>query len=584
MGTRMTDNDPTGSLDDDLQARVLKLSSRAKSILGSHPRTRGLVAGLPRVDTSPLRIALLGPYSAGKSMLIAALLRLPSADVDELTDAAPKTDEPTEYSWDGAILVDLPGTLSGNDAHANSARRGVRRADALMLVTTSELPGEAETRALRRALDADGFADRSVVVINKMHAENSDPEVILDEIRQRLGPFADRVPIVRTDAKDYVDAINDPDLTEDQREMLIAASGVDALDAALHRIVDVGVDGIRPNAQAFELVRVLEDAEQRWALDGEELAATNAANKVEAALSQTEERVLTALKIESERVASVIRTAGNRIAMSVSEKDGNPSEEFVRDADEQRAGAISNFEAALASSMQSAFDALTAAYGADVPEPDPWTFVLDSPTDVAGVAPDAESPLERNVLEAAKAVVKDGAGRLRDAVGKVAISSEKGGLADKVAVRLHNTRVGHKLLGGGKVGVEAGKFKPWGRGKAADKVAGAAGKLQWAALVIGPALDLKGLTDDHMKRAKIDKHREKISGEFDENARRTRKELSDAGTEWLSGWVASVEQSLSGLTDRGAEIIAEREAALGEIEALRYEAEDVARAALPPGT
>ena len=48
-------------------------------------------------------------------------------------------------------------------------------------------------------------------MINKMHAENSDPEVILDEIRQRLGPFADRVPIVRTDAKDYVDAINDPD-------------------------------------------------------------------------------------------------------------------------------------------------------------------------------------------------------------------------------------------------------------------------------------------------------------------------------------------------------------------------------------
>ena len=75
--------------------------------------------------------------------------------------------------------------------------------------------------------------------------------------------------------------------------------------------------------------------------------------------------------------------------MSVSEKDGNPSEEFVRDADEQRAGAISNFEAALASSMQAAFDALTAEYGADVPEPDPWTFVLDSPTDVVDVSPDA---------------------------------------------------------------------------------------------------------------------------------------------------------------------------------------------------
>ena len=75
-------------------------------------------------------------------------------------------------------------------------------------------------------------------------------------------------------------------LTEGQREMLIAASGVDALDAALHRIIDVGVDGIRPKAQAFELLRVLEDAEQRWVLDGEELSrCAKSRSKVEATLS-----------------------------------------------------------------------------------------------------------------------------------------------------------------------------------------------------------------------------------------------------------------------------------------------------------
>ncbi|WP_206316435.1 GTPase domain-containing protein, partial [Streptomyces sp. C1-2] len=153
---------------------MLELSARAEEALNAHSRTRDLTAALPRTDTSPLRIALLGPYSAGKSTLIAALLRLPAAEVEKIVDAAPKTREATPYPWNGVILVDLPGTLSGDGTHFAAARRGVRGADALMIVTTSELPGEAETEAVLQALDADGFADRSVVVVNKMNAENSD--------------------------------------------------------------------------------------------------------------------------------------------------------------------------------------------------------------------------------------------------------------------------------------------------------------------------------------------------------------------------------------------------------------------------
>ncbi|MFT4187483.1 MAG: hypothetical protein QM621_02745 [Aeromicrobium sp.] len=157
-------------------------------------------------------------------------------------------------------LLDLPGTLSGEDAHTARAREGLRSAAALVIVTTSELPGEAETAAIRAALDADSFVGRSLVVVNKINAENSDPALILDEVRLRLGPFADRVPVVATDALDHIEAVNDPDLDAEQREWLLARSGFDAFTVELQKIVDAGVEAFRPMAQAHELVRVLDDA------------------------------------------------------------------------------------------------------------------------------------------------------------------------------------------------------------------------------------------------------------------------------------------------------------------------------------
>lgn len=377
----MTDGNPVDALESDggLNARVPALIARAESALNAHPRTRGLTASLPHADTSPLRIGLLGPYSAGKSMLIAALRRLPSSDVEELVDAAPKTHKATPHPWNGVTLIDLPGTLSGNDEHSDAARRGVRGADALMIVTTSELPGEAETRAILRALDVDGFADRSVVVVNKMNAENSDRGVILDEIRKRLGPFADRVPIVPTDARDYVDAINDPELSASQRDLLLAESGIDALTAELWRVIAPGVSGVRPKAQAFELLRVLADAEQKWVLDGDELSAAETTRKVEDTISRAKERVLSTLERECDVVASKIRKAGGRTAASVSEKDGVVPVDVARAVTEELVFASNDFDTTFSSSMRAAFDALVAEYGTGVPEPDAWANDLDSP-------------------------------------------------------------------------------------------------------------------------------------------------------------------------------------------------------------
>ncbi|MFE7093619.1 GTPase [Streptomyces erythrochromogenes] len=530
---------------------------------------------LPRADTSPLRIALLGPYSAGKSTLVAALLRLAPADIVDLVDAAPKTHEATSYEWNGATLVDLPGTLSGIDGHADAAWDGARGADALMIVTTSELPGEAETSTILRALDTDGFADRSVVVVNKMNAENSDRDVILDEIRRRLGPFADRVPIVPTDARDYIDALHDTTLPPDQREWLVAESGIEALTAELRRMTAPGVRGVRPKAQAFELLRVLADAERQWALDGEELDAAETAKKVEESISRAKERVLSALERESEVVASRITTAGDRAAAGVSEKDGVVPDRVARAVQEELERASTDFDASFSSSVRTAFDALVAECGTGVPEPESWVNHVEASEATFDGSRDDTSPLTHGVKEAAKKAAKAGAEKAGEWIGKVADGGNgPGSAASAIVEKLSKNRVGQKVLdAGGKVSNGVGKFKPWGKTKAAGKVAGAAGKVQWALAVMGPLMDLTSVAQDQSEWMALNKRRKQIKDHFGEEAREQQTALTDAGERYLGDWIAEVERSFRGFTERGAEISAERVVALTAITSLRDEAE-----------
>ncbi|GAA3822899.1 hypothetical protein GCM10023083_65280 [Streptomyces phyllanthi] len=77
----------------------------------------------------------------------------------------------------------------------------------------------------------------------------------------------------------------------------------------------------------------------------------------------------------------------------------------------------------------------------------------------------------------------------------------------------------------------------------------------------------------------INKHRKMIRDHFDEEALRQRTGLTDAGKQHLREWIAEVEQSLSGLTNQGAEISTARETALEGIKSLRDEAEKLVRPA-----
>ena len=103
--------------------------------------------------------------------------------------------------------------------------------------------------------------------------------------------------------------------------------------------------------------------------------------------------------------------------------------------------------------------------------------------------------------------------------------------------------------------------------------------VQWALLVMGPLMYLKSVAQDQGKWKAINENRKTIRDHFDEAAHGQRTSLLDAGEQYLSEWIAEVEQSLSGLTKQGAEISAERATALEGIKSLRGEAEKLVRSA-----
>ncbi|MFC8389777.1 hypothetical protein [Streptomyces sp. NPDC057238] len=103
--------------------------------------------------------------------------------------------------------------------------------------------------------------------------------------------------------------------------------------------------------------------------------------------------------------------------------------------------------------------------------------------------------------------------------------------------------------------------------------------MQWALAVMGPLMDLKSVAQDQGKWMTVNKHRKMIEDHFDEEARRQRTGLADAGEQHLNKWITEVEQSLSGLTKQGAGISAARETALEGIKSLRDEAERLVRPA-----
>lgn len=415
--------------------------------------------------------------------------------------AEPKTTAVTEYRGPGYTLLDLPGTLSGFEEHDSEAHRGVRRADALLIVTTTELSGESESAQIRRLLEDDGFAGRAVVVVNKANAENSDREVILEEVRLRLGDQGADAPVVFTDARDYQLARLDPGFTDDERALLLEDSGFGNLTSTLDTMLSQARNP-RGQAHRHELARVLQAAAEVWDPTLDEQADAATAERLQRATSTAQDDINEAISLILDTLRESVKGTGHRLAGQMSEKDGSLDRTAVARAEKEVAAAIATVTEAANAAVGSTMDELgkqfaTASesrrrYAANirshgVPRPS---------TDAVGSSRTDEAV--RNAGDAARDTAK------RYLRNLAAGDARAGSPAHDLAKRVN--------------GLLRREPRPYVHRNLADKVQGGAGKLGMAMDILGPVLDGKDALDDLLRRNRISKKREEIVADYASHA------------------------------------------------------------------
>jgi len=278
--------------------------------LDGHPWA-DLVAEIPKpTDAAPIRIAFVGPYNAGKSSLIAALTR----DLTIRRSGKPESSEARRYQWrDDVELVDLPGWFSGFTDHDDRAGEDLRRnADLVAFVMTVELGDELVVEAIEQVLGALGFAHRAVVVINKAQTEDSDDDVIRDEINRRLGRFVG-VPVIPTDAQNFLDTISGEfDLDEESVQILTAGSGIGDLVDGLDELVARHRDTARLQARALQSARVVVEALARLTPDADEEVAVASLDELDAALERARSRLADLAASHLTRLEAAVASIADR--------------------------------------------------------------------------------------------------------------------------------------------------------------------------------------------------------------------------------------------------------------------------------
>ena len=188
---------------------------------------------------SPLRVVLVGEFSAGKSSIVSAL-----TGAELLIDADVATTQVSEHEWRGLVLVDTPGVQAEDDGtdHDRIARDATIGADLILFVITNELFNPRLAAHLRYVLDSDGLglAKKTSIIVNKIDRETNPDVIVRSEVSAVLGPHSD-VPVYLCAAGKYLRARRGPTELkarfERQSRMEGLVSGLDAF------VSDAGTSG-----------------------------------------------------------------------------------------------------------------------------------------------------------------------------------------------------------------------------------------------------------------------------------------------------------------------------------------------------
>ena len=214
----------------------------------SGQRPEAVDQALRMLDASPTRVALIGPYSAGKSALLKRLLVDAGTPVpDWVVVGAPPTTGAAEEVDVGALrMVDTPGLDAGVPGHEELARAAASQCDAVVLVIQPYTPEET----LRRLVELVGGTDMLhrgvllpqdvVVAITRLDdVVGTDPERLAEgaavhaatarKLLARIHPSLAATPVVGVVADVGGDTEGEQQPARGRYDALRAVDGIDEL-------------------------------------------------------------------------------------------------------------------------------------------------------------------------------------------------------------------------------------------------------------------------------------------------------------------------------------------------------------------
>ena len=232
----------------------LQRDLRAAVTASEDPKIQALSRELDEVrivgassDATPLTIAFVGQYDAGKS----TILRVLTGREDIVIDSDVSTDTVTAYDWKGVMLLDTPGIDAGHPDHDERTYAVIDRADLLVFVVTNELFDETIGRHFRQLAFNRQHARRMLLVVNKMGQDPGSPETKRPDLEKVTAPLTlEDFRGVFIDARSWLEAQEADD--EDRADLLEIANISALLEALNAFIAERGIAG-RLSAPLFTM-------------------------------------------------------------------------------------------------------------------------------------------------------------------------------------------------------------------------------------------------------------------------------------------------------------------------------------------
>ena len=210
-----------------------------------------------------VNLVFAGQYSAGKSTIIKML----TGRDDIQTGAGITTNEVNKYDWNGIMVVDTPGILTGLRAdHDEISKQAIASADMLVFVITGELFDSHIAEHFRKLAIDNEKAHEMVLVINKMSrtAKGNTPEqqeIICEDIKKVIEPYTpEQLYLSFLDAENYLDGLSEMESDREYAEELIECSGYKKFTETLNRFVAEKKLLSKSTTVLYQISNMLEEA------------------------------------------------------------------------------------------------------------------------------------------------------------------------------------------------------------------------------------------------------------------------------------------------------------------------------------